>query len=415
MKFSWWLVALLWVAALLNYLDRQVIFSVFPLLQKEFRLDDIQLGLLGTAFLWVYGILSPVAGYIADRFGKRRTILFSLLVWSTVTWMTGHTHSFSQLLWTRGLMGISEAFFLPAALAWVAENHQDRTRALATGLFMSGNYVGIVTGGVGVGGGWMGDHFGFRFAFIVLGVFGISYTVVLWLLTRGRDGSESGHQEASLLNSLRDVFRLRSFLFLTGIFAAVSTANWVAYAWLPLHLYERHHMTLANAGFTATFYVQVGAFAGILLGGVIADRWVIRSHRGRVWTQALGLAAAAPFLFVVGGISSWPFLIASLIVFGIGRGTFDSNAMPILCQIAPPSLRATGYGIFNCAGCIAGGVMTVFAGWIKGHVGLSIAFQFAAVMWVTSAIALALLRFQPIAASTDERIRLAGVHLGGKL
>jgi MFS transporter, Spinster family, sphingosine-1-phosphate transporter len=394
MKFSWWLVALLWVAALLNYLDRQVIFSVFPLLQKEFHLDNIQLGLLGTVFLWVYGILSPVAGYIADRFGKRRTILFSLLVWSSVTWMTGHTHSFSQLLWTRGLMGISEAFFLPAALAWIAEHHRDHTRALATGLFMSGNYVGIVIGGVG--GGWMGDHFGFRFAFIMLGIVGIGYTAVLWLLTRGQSIAESSVQEAPLLNCLRDVFRLRGFLFLTGIFAAVSTANWVAYAWLPLHLYERRHMTLADAGFTATFYVQVGAFAGILLGGVIADRWIIRSPRGRLWTQALALTVAAPFLFVVGGVSSWPLLLVSLIVFGIGRGTFDSNAMPILCQIAPPSLRATGYGIFNCAGCIAGGLMTVAAGWIKAHAGLSGAFQFAAVMWLLSACMLAMLRLRRV-------------------
>jgi len=395
MSFAWRLVALLWLTALLNYLDRQMIFSVFPLLEKELQLDNVQLGLLGTAFLWVYGLLSPVAGYVADRFGKRRTILFSLLVWSGVTWINGHAHSFAHLLWARGLMGISEACFLPAALAWISEYHGDRTRSLATGLFMTGNYVGIVAGGAGAG--WMGDRFGWRVAFVALGVFGIGYTAILWLLTRGRPAAASAVQQAPLLDSLREVFRLRGFLVLTAVFAAVSTANWVAYTWLPMHLYERLHMTLADAGFTATFYVQAGGFAGILLGGALSDRWIGRSPRGRVWTQALGLAAAAPFLFVAGGVSSWPWLLASLMVFGVGRGTFDSNAMPVLCQIARPSLRATGYGVFNCAGCIAGGLMTVAAGWVKTRLGLSAAFQFAALMWGVSAVALARLPLQPAA------------------
>ena len=213
--------------------------------------------------LWIYGLLSPAAGYFADRFGRRLTILISLLVWSAVTWATGHAQTFSQLLWARALMGISEACFLPAALAWIAEYHDESTRALATGLLISGNYVGIVIGGAG--GGWMGDHFGWRPAFTVLGGVGIVYTLVLWLATRKRQKTELPQQRAPLLSSIREVLRLPDFITLTLVFGAVSTANWVAYTWLPLHLYERLHINMAEAGFTATFYVQAGSFAGIAL------------------------------------------------------------------------------------------------------------------------------------------------------
>lgn len=385
------LVALLWVAAVLNYLDRQVIFSVFPLLQKEFHIENIQLGLLGTVFLWVYGLLSPIAGYIADRFGKRRTIVSSLIVWSGMAWFTGHAHSFSQLLCAFGLMGVSEAFFLPAALAWISELHSDSSRSLATGLLVSGNYVGIVVGGVG--GGWAGDHFGFRLPFTFLGLFGIGYTLPLWLLTRGRKDSHSSSEftskRLSLLSSLRHLLRLRSFVILGAVFTAVSSANWLIYAWLPLHIFERFHMSLARAGFAATFYIQVGGLAGVILGGSLADRWIRRSLQGRLWTQALGLAVSAPFLFIIGSLSSWLLLLLSLIAFGVGRGAWDSNAMPVLCQVARPALRATGYGIFNCVGCIAGGCVTLVTGWMKTHGGLSVAFQFAAGTWLLSACLLA--------------------------
>ena len=390
-RYAWLLVALLWVAALLNYVDRQVIFSLFPLLQSGLHLSDVQLGLLGASFLWVYGALSPVAGYVADRFGRARTVLFSLLVWSAITWATAHAQTFGQLFCARAVMGISEACFLPAALALIGDYHGDRSRSLATGLLMSGNYTGIVLGGVG--GGWIGEHFGWRLPFSILGSIGVVYSVVLWLgLKRSR--SMRTKSPGNLFTSLGELIALPGFIRLTAVFGAVSIANWVAYTWLPIHLYERLGLSLADAGFRATFYVQIGSAAGILLGGALADRWSRRNPRGRLWTQALGLAAGAPFLFVTGSVSSALFLVASLFVFGIGRGMYDCNGMPVLCQIAEPRLRATGYGIFNCAGCIAGGMIAVIAGWMKSHFGLGVAFQFAAVLWLISALMLARLRLE---------------------
>lgn len=387
--YAWLLVGLLWVVALLNYVDRQVVFSMLPLLEADLKLSGVEMGLLGTVFLWVYGILSPMAGYLGDRFGRGRIILGSLLVWSAVTWATGHARNLTELLWARGLMGISEACYLPAALALIADHHGERSRSLATGLHFSGIYVGIVVGGAG--GGWVGEHYGWRAAFTVLGAVGIVYAVVLRFLLRSTPPA-TPVERPRFFAAVRELLRLPGFFVLTGVFSTWSIANWIVYTWLPLYLYERFHMGLTMAGFSGTFYIQAGSVGGILLGGWLADAWVRRTPRGRVLTQVAGFAAAAPFLFVVGFTASFPLLVASLVAFGIGRGMYDCNAMPVLCQFARPDLRATGYGIFNCVGCIVGGVMAAAAGYVKSALGLHSAFQAAAILLAVSGLALLRLR-----------------------
>jgi MFS family permease len=390
MTYAWILVALLWLVGLLNYVDRQVIFSVFPLLSAELQLSNVQLGLLSTVFLWVYGLLSPAAGWMADRFGRRRVILISLAVWSLITWATGHCQTFAQLLWARALMGISEACYIPAALALIADFHGDRSRALASGIHSSGIYAGIVLGGVG--GGWMGQHFGWRLAFTVLGIFGVAYSVVLMLLLRDAPRRATAPPAPKFAPALMELSKLRGFARLTLVFCAMSMANWIAYTWLPLYLFEQFRLNLAEAGFTATFYIQAGSFTGILLGGYISDRWVLRTGQGRLFTQSAGLALAAPFLFIAAWTNSFWVVAAALALFGIGRGVFDANAMPVLCQIARPELRATGYGIYNMAGCIVGGVMAVGAGALKESTGLGIMFQVTAAVLLVSAVVLARMR-----------------------
>jgi MFS family permease len=400
-KYAWLLVAVLWVVSLLNYLDRQVIFSVFPLLETELKLSPVELGLLGTAFLWVYGALSPLAGFLAERFGKAQIIFASLLIWSAVTWATAHARTFPELMCARALMGISEACYLPAALALIAQHHGERTRGLATGLHFSGTYIGIVVGGAG--GGWVGEHFGWRPIFTILGAFGVAYAVLVRLSVRREPAVAPRPAASGLLEAFVALFRLRGFPALAAIFAATSMANWIAYTWLPLFLYERFARSLTQAGFTATFYLQAGSVGSILLGGWLGDRWIERSPRGRVFAQAVGLGTAAPFLFLGASTTSFLLLIASLVVFGFGRGVFDCNAMPVLCQIADPKLRTTGYGIFNCVGCIAGGAMTAIAGWMKAQVGLSVAFQFAAILLLLSSAGLCGVGFSLQPASADLR------------
>jgi MFS family permease len=407
-SYIWVVVGLLWMIALLNYLDRQVIFSVFPPIQKELGLSNTQLGLLSSAFLWVYAFLSPFGGFLADRLGRRRVILGSLMVWSLVTWATAHARNFNELLATRALMGISEAFYLPAALAMVADYHGQKTRSFATGLHQSGLYCGIILGGVG--GGWFGEHYGWRFAFTVLGIAGVVYGAVVALLLkeapRESTAVETPRGQFAFLPSIHEIWRSAGFPAFLASAGFAAMAYWMVYTWLPTYLYERFGMSLASAGFSATFYIQMGSFGGILLGGAVSDRWSLTNPSARLLTMVVGFLAAGPALFLVGWTGSSAFLISGLVVFGIGRGCNDSNVMPAMCQIVPSAFRATAFGLYNFTTCLVGGAMAVFAGALKDTVGLGLALQVSAVMLTLSG--LILLRVRASATRVQQLHQAAG-------
>jgi MFS family permease len=394
-RYGWVLVGVLWVVALLNYVDRQLIFSLFPLLAREMSLSAMQLGLLSTVFLWVYGLLSPFAGFAADRFGRGRLIAISLLVWSAVTLATGVSLTYGQLVAARAVMGLSEACYLPAALARIAQHHGPRTRSLAVGIHQSGLYAGLILGGAA--GGWAGERYGWRAPFLVLGAIGIAYVAAVALFFRAdpvapESASAAKVERADFRAAVSELCRLPGFGTMTAVFSAMAVANWLVYTWLPLYLYERFGMSLMAAGFTATFYIQGASVGGIVLGGWVADCWGARSPRGRIYTQAAGLLLASPFLFLLGHADTRTVLLAALIVFGVGRGFYDCNTMPVLCQVARDDLRSTGYGIFNFAGCLAGGLVAALAGALKSVIGLAAAFQIAAAILCLSGLLLLRIR-----------------------
>lgn len=391
-RYAWLLIALLWVVGLLNYLDRQVIFSLFPLLQAEFKVTEAELGLLTPAFLWVYGIFSPLVGFLADRASRKKIIVVSLLVWSLVTWLTGYAQSFSHLLIARALMGLSEACYIPAALALIADYHSERTRSLATGLHQSGLYVGMILGG-GLG-GWIGQTYGWRAAFTTLGLVGVGYAVVLMAGVKDAPSTSTSNDapRLNLLAAVQTLLATREYVLLGTAFTLFSITGWIVLTWLPLYLYERFQMSLAGAGFSATFYIQVAAFAGILGGGVAADQWSRTNPRARVLLPVAGFLAGSAFLFLVGWTSSQLLMITGLLVYGLSRGLLDCTAMPILCQLVPLHLRATGYGIFNLAGCIVGGTMAALAGFLKNTLGLGGALQLSALFLCAAAFLLLPLR-----------------------
>jgi MFS family permease len=356
---------------MLNYLDRQVIFSIFPLLQAELHVSTLQLGLLGTAFLWVYALCSPWAGYLADRFGKKRLICGSLLVWSLITLLSGRAHDFRQLLLLRGLMGVSEACYLPAGLALIAAYHGERTRSRAISLHYSGTYIGTVLGGVL--GGWIGSQYGWRSVFAVFGAIGCGYGTLLIFSLKEKRVANSQVSAGPVLN-LRDttivILKTPGFKKLLIVFAVASICDWAIYTWMPLYLFENFHFSLAKAGFAATFYIKAGGFAGLLLGGFLADAWARRAPQGRVWTQSAGLLCAAPCL-IAGGLTHTPFfLYAAMVLFGLGKGMYDGNTMPILCEGIAPEQRATAFGFLNFAGTLSGGAIAAAAGGLKSFVGL---------------------------------------------
>ena len=342
-------------------------------------------GLLTTVFLWVYAIFSPFGGYLADRFSRSKVIIVSLLVWSVVTWLTGHTHSLNQLLAARAVMGISEAFYIPAALALIADYHRGPTRSLATGIHMSGLYAGAAMGGLG---GIIAEMFGWRSSFTIFGFVGIAYAIVIfWPLKDVHHGvvAESApggaaKENVRLFSALGDLLSRGSFLFLLVYNSLLAMAFWGINGWLPTYLQEHFHLGQGAAGMNATFYVQFASFIGILLGGFFADLWCRTNVRGRILIPAIGFLVAAPFLFLSASTAVLSVAIVGLLVFGVARGFSDANLMPILCQVSDPRYRATGYGLLNMVGCVTGGIMIYVGGMLKDQqIDLGIVFKFAAV------------------------------------
>jgi MFS transporter, Spinster family, sphingosine-1-phosphate transporter len=353
-------VVLLVPVALLNYLDRQMLASM-----KMSMMDDIpdiatkaNWGLVLGSFKWVYAILSPVGGYVADRVSRRHVIVISLFVWSAVTWITGQVTTLPELVATRALMGISEAFYIPAALALITDYHLGPTRSRAVGLHQTGIYAGIIVGGFT---GYIADEpsLGWRWAFGVTGLIGIIYSLPLFAILRNPPNSTSTAPNVSPLEAGRDLLSNRNYRLLVVYFTLPALAGWIVKDWMPDILREQFSLGQGTAGFSAVVYVQFASLMGVALGGWLADHWSRSTSRGRIYVSALGMSFFLPSLFGVGNANSLPMAVGFLILFGIGWGFFDCNNMPILCQIVRPELRATGYGFMNFVSIGCGG----FADW----------------------------------------------------
>jgi predicted MFS family arabinose efflux permease len=390
-------VGLLWPVACLNYLDRLMITSMRDSIKACIPMTDAQFGLLTSAFLWVYAVLSPSAGFFSDRFGRRWLIIGSVVVWSAVTWLTAHAHSFRELLVARALMGVSEACYIPAALAIIADYHRGPTRSLATGLHMSGLYAGAALGGLG---GVLAEHLQWQSAFNLFGAMGVAYGVLLLFLLQEEPKSneslpvaDQSVERINLWSALGYFSRSASFWALLGYFGLLSIAYWAIYGWLPTYMEQQFGLGQGAAGMSATAYIQAASFAGVLIGGACADQWSKRNLRGRILVPLIGFCFAGPALYLTSITSTLVIAVAGLIVFGLARGFADANNMPILCQIAPSHYRATGYGILNFVGCVMGGAMTYVAGALKdADVGLEKVFQFCAVGVVIAVLLLLVVR-----------------------
>lgn len=359
---AWLVVALLVPVALLNYLDRQMLAAMKFSVMRD--IPDIEReenwGFILASFKWVYAFLSPIGGYLADRYPKRFVITGSLFAWSAVTWATGHVTSYHELLASRALMGVSEAFYIPAALALISEHHLGPTRSRAVGFHQMGIYAGVIVGGFS---GHVADNpdLGWRWGFDACGLVGILYTVPLFLLLRDpvRTAAQDAAPKPSPGSAATQLLSNGSFILLVLYFTLPALAGWVVRDWMPAILKSAFKIGQGKAGVSATLYWQVAAIVGAIVGGWLADRWMQRSSRGRIYVSAIGMALIIPAMFGVGYAPSTGMLevaIGFLILFGIGWGFFDCNNMPILCQIARPELRATGYGIMNLVSISCGGL-----------------------------------------------------------
>lgn len=366
--YPWIVVALLWGVALLNYMDRQMLSTMRDAMQVD--IAELQegkyFGYLMAIFLWIYGLMSPISGFIADRLNRKWLIVGSLFVWSSVTYLMGVATTFTQVFWLRALMGVSEALYLPAGLALIADYHEGRSRSLAVGLHMTGLYTGQAIGGFGA---TVAAASSWHTTFHWFGIIGIAYAVVLMLFLRDiRRSPESLKSNPSTAPKRGNVFKALvtngAFWVILLYFAASSLPGWATKNWLPTLFASNLDMGMDKAGPLATITIAVSSFLGVLIGGTLSDRWVRRNLRGRVYTSAIGLGLTIPSLYLLGFGHTVVALAGAGMIFGIGFGMFDTNNMPILCQFVSARHRATAYGVMNMVGVFAGAAITnVLGSW----------------------------------------------------
>lgn len=374
--YPWLVVALLWVVALLNYMDRQMLSTM----QDAMKLDIVELqkaeafGALMAVFLWIYGIVSPFAGVVADRVSRKKLVVGSLFVWSAVTYLMGYASDFTQLYWLRALMGVSEALYIPSALSLIADWHEGKSRSLAIGIHMTGLYVGQAVGGFGA---TIAATFSWHSTFYWFGIIGIAYSVVLALLLHDKPKTVAATiaspdpatlmKKENLWRGLSVVLSTWAFWVILIYFAVPSLPGWATKNWLPTLFAESLGLEMAQAGPMSTITIAASSFVGVLLGGVLSDKWVLRNIRGRIYTSAIGLGMTIPALVLLGFGHSVVAVVGAGMLFGIGFGMFDANNMPILCQIISAKYRATAYGIMNMVGVFAGAAVTQLLGkWTDG-------------------------------------------------
>jgi MFS family permease len=364
---AWLIVALLAPVALLNYFDRQMLAAMKSSVMQDIPSvgSDANWGLMLGQFKWVYAAMSPIGGYLADRFSRRWTICASLLAWSVITWLTGHATTYEQLMWSRSAMGISEAFYIPAGLALIADYHFGTTRAKAVGWHQAAIYCGVILGGFT---GYIADSptLGWRFAFDAAGIVGIIYGIVLFFFLKDapRPAGTAGLaiEKPSVAASAKALFTNPSFILMVLYFTLPALSGWVVRDWMPAILKDKFHIGQGLAGVSATLYTNLAALGAVFLGGYLSDKAIRKNIRGRIFVSATGMALIVPAIFGVGNASSLGMAIGFLMLFGAGWGLFDGNNMPILSQVVRPEQRATAYGLMNLVSISCGGLADFWFG-----------------------------------------------------
>ncbi|GHV14127.1 MFS transporter [Bacteroidia bacterium] len=363
--YPWLVVAMLWFVALLNYMDRQMLSTMRPAMMEDISelVSAANFGRLMAIFLWIYAFMSPLSGIIADRLNRKWLIVGSLFTWSAVTLLMGYATSFDQLYILRAVMGISEAFYIPAGLSLIADYHQGKTRSLAVGFHTTGVYLGQALGGFGA---VVAGSFSWQMTFHTFGLVGIIYCIVLILFLKEHKAYTIETEEkksvkkefSAMLKGLGILFGNISFWVILFYFSAPSLPGWATKNWLPTLFSTSLNIDMEQAGPMATITIAMASLVGVLIGGYLSDKWVQRNIKGRIYTGVIGLVLTLPALLLLAFGNSLVIIVAGAIFFGFGFGMFDVNNMPILCQFVSPRYRATGYGLLNLAGISAGAVIT---------------------------------------------------------
>ncbi|MDO5469890.1 MAG: MFS transporter [Akkermansia sp.] len=412
-KWAWVCVAVLWVVVMLNYFDRQLLAVLNQSITEGadgIQMSQADFGMVTSAFLIVYAALSPVGGFLADRFSRKFIILCSLVVWSAVTYMTGKAGSYEELIFWRALMGVSEAFYIPAALALISDYHRGKTRSMATGIHMSGIYAGQVLAGCGAM--MAGDpcQLGWRLTFETFGFIGVAYALIVIFFLRDPEGATpeelaaeaaaaegkekvaAAGNDFTIMDVLRNLFSGRAFPMLLVAYAIAGFANWFLMGWYPRLLIDMFNIPEAEAGPQATSWINFAKYGAVLIAAVVADMWYARTNNpnARAYVPGIGFCLAGPCVVIAMlpalglpiefGLAMTLGLVAMQ---GVAQGSLDATLMPVLRSQIDERFSATGYGLLNLTSVGAGALISWLGGYLKdANIALGIPLSVAGALMV---------------------------------
>jgi predicted MFS family arabinose efflux permease len=381
---EWALIAFLWGCYILNHADRQVVYTLFPALQKDFGFSDAALGLTGALFLWVYGLCSPLAGILGDRWSRPKLVTGSLLLWSGFTVLSGFAPNGAALLACRALLGVSESFFMPAAFALMANAHGPATRSKAVALFVTSQMIGVAVGGSLSG--LVAERLHWRVSFWLLGGAGLLYAIPLWRFLHRMPESFSRRvaTEPANLRSFLSLFRIPSLRIVTTYVAIATFGLYLVYTWLPTFLYDKFSLGMARAGLEASVYPQVGTAFGLLVGGIAADRLYARQHSARFWIIAVAFFCGGPCIYLLGSGSTLEGVRLAAIGVGFFAGFISGNQAPSAFDVVPAPLRASTVGVLNLLGALVSGFAPFLGGLARRTIGVDRLFVYTSAVYLST-------------------------------
>lgn len=398
-NYKWYVVGMLWCVSFFNYADRQAIFSLFPILEKEMHLTPLELGLLGSAFAWVYGLCAPFAGHIVDCVRRKTAIMGGLYVWSSIAVATSLSRSFRQLFVFMAAEGLGETFYYPASMSMLSDYHGRRTRSRAMGIHQTSVYVGTVGGGFFAG--LIGQYYGWRWSFAFFGTMAILLGLILTRFLRepargaadaqdlGMSGGMAVPTRMPILEFLKIIWGTPTALILMVAFMCANFVALVLLSWMPKFMFDQFGLSLAMAGLSATIFAQVASMIGSPLGGWFADLLRKRTLAGRMLVQAGGVFCGAPFVFLCGQAQSILWAVLALTGWGLFKGFYDSNIFAATFDVIPPEARGTAVGFMNMVGWLGGGAAApVVIGYIAARSSLGRAISLASFVYVAAGLVL---------------------------
>lgn len=396
-SYRWWVIGMLWFVCFFNYADRQAIFSVFPLLKSELGLSDVQLGIVGASFMWVYAVIGPIAGWLGDRLSRKTLIVGGLIFWSVVTAATALCSTYWQLVLVRALGGLGEAFYFPASMSLISDYHGKDTRSRAMSIHQSSVYAGTIAGGAVSG--YVAQYYGWRWSFGLFGILGVVLGMALVGLLREpvRGQSEESRRpgpDALSSNSwnvgstLAGIFKNRMVYVLVAVFIGANFVAMIFLSWMPSFLYRKFSMSLSMAGLNSTIYLQIASVLGVLSGGLMADALVRRHRGGRMITQALGLFGGVAFCFLTGWTMSVLVIVLAMAGFGYFKGLYDANIWASLYDVVSVKDRAVAVGLMNSLGWLGGGFAPVAIGAASERFGMSACISATSVVYLVCGLIL---------------------------